>query len=76
MQQWEYLDLYIEPDGSWSDSSGRTGKLSDMPLPGMRANIPLRGALLNQHGAGGWELVSILDLTSTPRYYCFKRPKG
>jgi hypothetical protein len=75
MQQWEYLDVYIEPDGFWSDSSGRTGQLLATPVPGLRPNIPLRGTLLNELGVEGWELVSIVDVTSTPRYYCFKRPK-
>jgi hypothetical protein len=69
MQQWEYLEVYIDSDEDrWRDSAGRKGKLKEARAsPSGEYGL---ASLFNQLGTEGWDLV-----LKEPYSYVFKRPK-
>ncbi len=82
MQRWEYLEIQIDSGiRVWRDSLGREGELRE--ATGRWGSYRHGGALLNDLGDQGWELVGIEAVPSGSTVWqsrpearwIFKRPR-
>jgi len=72
MQQWEYLEVYVDVNtATWQDSRGHSGD-----IPGRHRRLA-PDDVLNALGAEGWELTGCLPIGSAGYYYSLfmKRPR-
>jgi hypothetical protein len=64
---WEYLEVYVF-DGSWTDSSGRKGRLKEVSVGSLARGFRDTTPLLNELGRQGWELIGTTGSSVT----CYK----